>query len=93
MEPKYPLHQRIKIRLVHTKTEHKKENRYKIIAMSRIFTEDALIEQPAIRLFKDVLEWLARDLLLPRLVSGECGIRWETSGFGCGGGTVVFVFA
>ena len=25
--------------------------------MSGIFTEDALIEQPAIRLFKDVLEW------------------------------------
>jgi len=25
--------------------------------MSNLFTEDALIEQPAIRLFKDVLEW------------------------------------
>jgi hypothetical protein len=39
--------------------------------MTNPFTEDALIEQPAIRLFKDGLEWQTRDLLLPRLVSGE----------------------
>ena len=39
--------------------------------MSNLFSEDALIEQPAIRLFKDLLGWQTRDLLLPRLVSGQ----------------------
>jgi len=29
-----------------------------------LFSEDALIEQPVIRLFKDVLGWQTRDLFL-----------------------------
>lgn len=39
--------------------------------MQNIFTEDALIEQPAIRLFKDVLEWQTRALSLSGVGIGE----------------------
>jgi hypothetical protein len=39
--------------------------------MPNPFTEDALIEQPAIRLFKDVLGWQARGLSLSGAGIGE----------------------
>jgi hypothetical protein len=42
--------------------------------MLNIFYEDSFIAQPAIRLFTDVLEWQTRELLLPRLVSGEIDV-------------------
>ncbi len=42
--------------------------------MSNPFTEDALIEQPAIRLFKDVLKWQARDLSLSGVGIGEIDV-------------------
>ncbi len=42
--------------------------------MPNLFSEDALIEQPAIRLFKDVLEWQARDLSLSGVGIGEIDV-------------------
>jgi hypothetical protein len=42
--------------------------------MPNPFTEDALIEQPAIRLFKDVLEWQACDVSLSGVGIGKIDV-------------------
>ncbi len=42
--------------------------------MPNLFSEDALIEQPAIRLFKDSLGWQARDLSLSGVGIGEIDV-------------------
>ena len=48
--------------------------------MSRAYTEDQLIEQPAIGLFRELGAHHRRthDLLLPRLLSGQIALRGQT---------------